>query len=78
MHLWARLPRHLDDSEVAAAARRAGVTVMPGRPFFPAEPPAPHLRLTFSAAASEAELDEAVRRLAAAVPELTSPRQARH
>ena len=77
-HLWARLPQHLDDSEAAAAARRAGVIVMPGRPFFPAEPPAPHVRLAFSAAASEAELDEAVRRLAAAVPELTSPGNACH
>jgi DNA-binding transcriptional MocR family regulator len=46
---------------------------MPGRPFFPAEAPAPHLRLTFSAAADEAELDAGIRRLAAAAPELTKP-----
>jgi len=67
-HLWARLPRGLDDVEVAAAARRGGVIVMPGRPFFPAEAPGPHLRLSFSAAATETELDVAVRRLAAAAP----------
>jgi DNA-binding transcriptional MocR family regulator len=73
MHLWARLPRSLDDVEVAAAARRGGVIVMPGRPFFPAEAPGPHLRLTFSAAATETELDVAVRRLAAAAPELADP-----
>jgi DNA-binding transcriptional MocR family regulator len=72
-HLWARLPRSLDDVEVAAAARRGGVIVMPGRPFFPAEAPGPHLRLTFSAAATETALDTAVRRLAAAAPELAHP-----
>lgn len=65
MHLWARLPRGAeDDTEAAFQARRAGVVVMPGRPFFPAEPVAPHLRLTFSAAASGADLAEAVTRLA--------------
>jgi DNA-binding transcriptional MocR family regulator len=73
MHLWLRLPRNLDDGEIAAAARHRDVIVMPGRPFFPAEQPGPHLRLTFSAAATETELDTAVRRLAAAVPELTRP-----
>jgi DNA-binding transcriptional MocR family regulator len=70
MHLWVRLPRNLDDVEVAAAARHGGVIVMAGRPFFPAEPPEPHLRLAFSGAATEGELDVAVRRLAAAAPEL--------
>jgi DNA-binding transcriptional MocR family regulator len=72
-HLWARLPRSLDDAEVAAAARRGGVIVMAGRPFFPAEAPGPHLRLTFSGAATEAELDTAVRCLAAAAPGLARP-----
>jgi DNA-binding transcriptional MocR family regulator len=70
MHLWARLPAGLDDAEAAQAARRAGVAVMPGRPFFPAEPPGPFLRLTFSAAPASADLDTAVRRLAAALPAL--------
>jgi DNA-binding transcriptional MocR family regulator len=67
MHLWARLPRDVDDEATAVAARRNGVAVMPGRPFFPAEAPGPHLRLTFSGAASEAELDTGIRRLAAAI-----------
>ncbi|MBO0821094.1 MAG: PLP-dependent aminotransferase family protein, partial [Nocardiopsaceae bacterium] len=53
-----------DDADLAFQARRAGVIVMPGRPFFPAEPPGPFLRLTFSAAPSPARLTEAVRRLA--------------
>ena len=73
MHLWARLPAGLDDAEAAQAARRSGVAVMPGRPFFPAEPPGPYLRLTFSAAPASGDLDAAVRRLAAAVPELARP-----
>jgi DNA-binding transcriptional MocR family regulator len=70
VHTWLRLPPHLDDGEVADAARQGGVVVMAGRPFFPAEAPGPHLRLTFSAAATETELETGVRLLAAAVPEL--------
>lgn len=70
MHLWVRLPRQLDDGEIADAARRHGVTVMLGRPFFPAEAPGPYLRLTFSAAPAEADLEAGVRRLAAAAPAL--------
>ena len=47
-------------------AAAEGVIVFPGRPWFPAEPPAPFLRLTFAAAPPEA-LDEGVRRLARAL-----------
>ncbi len=67
VHLWARLPAGTDDVAAAEAARRAGVIVMPGRPFFPAEPPGPYLRLAFCGAASEAELVTAVSRLADAI-----------
>ncbi len=70
MHLWVRLPNGIDDGELTQTARRAGVLVMPGRPFFPADAPGPHLRLTFSAAASEADLATGVRRLASVAPEL--------
>lgn len=73
MHLWVTLPRDTDGLATAEAASRNQVIVMPGRPFFPAEAPAPYLRLTFSAAADEAELDAGIRRLAAAAPELTQP-----
>jgi DNA-binding transcriptional MocR family regulator len=52
-------------------ARRSGVVALPGRAFWPAEAPAAHLRLTFSAVPFGADLDVAVRRLAVAVPELT-------
>ncbi|MQY02832.1 HTH-type transcriptional regulator NorG [Actinomadura sp. RB68] len=64
MHLWARLPDGTDDVALAEAALRAGVLVSAGRMFFPAEPPAPHLRISYGNAASEAELAEGVRRLA--------------
>lgn len=70
LHVWVRLPDSVDDVATAEAARWAGVTVLPGRPFFPAEPPAPHLRLTYSAAADVAELDAGLQRLAAAAPAL--------
>jgi DNA-binding transcriptional MocR family regulator len=73
MYLWARLPDGTDEAEVAAAARRAGVIVLPGQPFFPGEPPAPHLRLTFSSAATEADLQAGVRLLAQAAPVLAGP-----
>ena len=46
---------------------------MAGRPFFPAEASGPHLRVTFSAVATETELDAGVRLLAAAVPSLAQP-----
>ncbi|MEV4257981.1 PLP-dependent aminotransferase family protein, partial [Spirillospora sp. NPDC049652] len=65
MHLWLRLPDGADDEALARDALRAGVLVSAGRPFFPAEPSGPFLRLSYGAAASEAELSEGVRRLAA-------------
>ena len=44
------------------AARRHGVLVSPGRIYYPAEPPGPHIRVTHIAAAHVAELAEGVRR----------------
>ncbi|MGP4027674.1 aminotransferase-like domain-containing protein [Actinomadura sp. 3N407] len=64
LHLWVRLPDGTDDAALAEAALRAGVLVSAGRPFFPAEPPAPYLRIGYGTAASERELAEGVRRLA--------------
>ncbi|NGO08155.1 PLP-dependent aminotransferase family protein [Streptomyces sp. HC44] len=62
-HLWLRLPEGTDESALTAGALRAGVAVTPGRPYFSAEPAAAHLRLSFAAVASAAEIDEGVRRL---------------
>ena len=62
--LWLRLPRGTDDLELARRALERGVAVSPGRHFAVAEEEAAHLRLCV-AAADEAAVDEAVRRLAA-------------
>jgi len=69
LHLWFALPDRADDTAIAARAAAGGVTVSPGRAWFGAEPPGPHLRLSF-AGADPARLAEGVRRLAAAAPEL--------
>ncbi|NUT32597.1 MAG: PLP-dependent aminotransferase family protein, partial [Hamadaea sp.] len=66
LHLWTRLPDGVDDVALAAAAAAEGVVVFPGRPWYAAEPPAPHLRLTYAAAPADL-MDEAVRRLARAL-----------
>ncbi|HWT91950.1 MAG TPA: PLP-dependent aminotransferase family protein, partial [Solirubrobacteraceae bacterium] len=60
--LWVRLPDGLDDVAVAADAARAGVTISPGRPWFPAEAPAPFLRMTFAGAPID-DLERGVARL---------------
>jgi DNA-binding transcriptional MocR family regulator len=71
LHVWVRLPDGLDDTALAAAALHERVVVFPGRPWYAAEPPAPHLRLTFAAAPPDA-LEEGVRRLARAVGHTTA------
>jgi DNA-binding transcriptional MocR family regulator len=70
LHLWFALPEGADDTAIAQRAEAGGVTVSSGRRWFAAEPPGPHLRLTF-AGADPARLAEGARRLAAAAPELS-------
>ena len=72
MHLWARLPHDLDDVAVAAAALAEGVAVTAGRAWFPAEPDAPHLRLTFGETPAE-QIPEGVDRLARAIERMRAP-----
>ncbi|MBL3665903.1 PLP-dependent aminotransferase family protein [Streptomyces sp. M2CJ-2] len=79
-HLWLRLPDGTGgtsqafgpggESTLTAAALRAGVAVTPGRPYFSAEPPAAHLRLSFAAVAGAGEITEGVRRLRTACDEV--------
>uniref|UniRef100_UPI000626D5D2 aminotransferase-like domain-containing protein n=1 Tax=Streptomyces odonnellii TaxID=1417980 RepID=UPI000626D5D2 len=76
-HLWLRLPDGTDEQAVVSAALRAGVAVTPGRPYFSAEPPAPHLRLSFAAVAGPAEITEGVRRLRTACDEALVPPDSR-
>ena len=64
LHLWARLPDGIDDCVLTERARRAGVKISPGRGYFPAEPPAAYVRLSYGTAATEADLSEGVTRLA--------------
>jgi DNA-binding transcriptional MocR family regulator len=66
LHLWVALADGTDDVAVAVAAAAEGVVVFPGRPWFPAEPPGPFLRLTYAAAPPDA-MDEGVKRLARAL-----------
>ncbi|WP_326676366.1 aminotransferase-like domain-containing protein [Streptomyces sp. NBC_01237] len=71
--LWLRLPGDgagADEPAVISAALRAGVAIAPGRPYFCAEPPAGHVRLSFAAVSGPAEIAEGVRRLRAACDEL--------
>jgi DNA-binding transcriptional MocR family regulator len=63
LHLWVALDEHEDDVELTARAARAGVIVSAGRHWFPAEPPRPHLRLTYATEPPE-RLAEAMRKLA--------------
>jgi DNA-binding transcriptional MocR family regulator len=72
LHLWLALPDGTDDVTVATTAAAEGVVVFPGRPWFPAEPPGPFLRLTYAAAEPEA-LDEGARRLARALRGASGP-----
>ncbi|MFK0293764.1 PLP-dependent aminotransferase family protein [Streptomyces sp. NPDC090442] len=72
-HIWLRLPDGTDEAALTGAGLRAGVAVAAGRPYFPAEPPAAHLRLSFASAAGPGELDEGVRRLRTACEELGVP-----
>lgn len=69
-HLWLRLPDGADEVALVAAALRAGVAITPGRPYFSAEPPAGHVRLSFAAVAGTGEIAEGVRRLRTACDEV--------
>ncbi|MFB7494827.1 PLP-dependent aminotransferase family protein [Streptomyces sp. NPDC056161] len=69
-HLWLRLPDGADESALTTAALRAGVAVIPGRPYFSAEPSAAHIRVSFAAVSGTADITEGVRRLRAACDEI--------
>jgi 2-aminoadipate transaminase len=63
---WLRLPDGLDAIELRAAAVEAGVTYVPGVPFYPAGGGVDEVRLAFSYLA-EQELETAVERLAGVI-----------
>jgi DNA-binding transcriptional MocR family regulator len=66
LHVWLRLPDGVADLAVEQRAASRSVLVSAGRHWFPAEPPAPFLRLSFAAARPE-WIAECVGQLAAVV-----------
>lgn len=61
--VWVRLPEHLNDRQITAAAERKGVLVMPGNLFFAeGNKGESYLRLSFSSAA-DGQIEEGIRRL---------------
>ena len=69
LHLWVRLPDGISDVEVVRRCVRADILVGAGRDWFPADPPAPHLRVSFAAIVPE-DADQAVSRLASVIAEI--------
>ncbi|MDP9397588.1 MAG: PLP-dependent aminotransferase family protein, partial [Actinomycetota bacterium] len=67
LHLWLRLPPDVDDVELTARARARDLLIGAGRPYFVAEPPAPHLRLSYAGAVEE-QLTAGARRLGELIP----------
>jgi 2-aminoadipate transaminase len=65
-YTWLRLPDGLDARELRAAAVDAGVTYVPGAPFYPGDGGRDELRISFSYLA-EQELETAVERLAGVI-----------
>jgi DNA-binding transcriptional MocR family regulator len=49
LHLWVRLPDGVSDQELCRRAAEQNILVSGGAHWFPAEPPAPYLRLSFAA-----------------------------
>jgi DNA-binding transcriptional MocR family regulator len=48
LHLWVRLPNGVSDETLAQKAASAGILISAGSHWFPAEPPAPYVRLGFA------------------------------
>ncbi|WP_350274982.1 PLP-dependent aminotransferase family protein [Kribbella sp. HUAS MG21] len=67
LHLWYRLPPGITAEEVEHRAAARGVVVDGGRRYFPAEPPAAHIRLSIAGTADLPALKLAVDALAQAI-----------
>lgn len=74
-YIWARLPNGLRTRDLLPEAARFGVAVAPGESFHPDGEGESTLRLNFTLPAHD-QIDEAVRRLAAAIESLRSIRGA--
>ena len=69
LSLWARLPDGTDPERLARAAELNGLAITAGDEWFPAEPPAPYIRLGYAGADPE-RFDEAGRILARSLAEV--------
>ncbi|MEO3781136.1 PLP-dependent aminotransferase family protein [Micromonospora sp. B11E3] len=63
-HLWVSLPAHLDDHQLVAAALARGVAITPGTNYYATNSSVMHVRLSYVAAPSASDVDDAIRRLA--------------
>jgi DNA-binding transcriptional MocR family regulator len=48
LHLWVRLPNGVSDEGLTQRAAESGILISAGSHWFPAEPPAPYIRLGFA------------------------------
>ncbi|MET8042668.1 PLP-dependent aminotransferase family protein [Micromonospora sp. NPDC005215] len=63
-HLWVSLPAHLDEHQLVPAALAKGVAITPGTNFSATGNSLRHVRLSYVAAPSASDVDDAIRRLA--------------
>ncbi len=63
-HLWVALPADTDSSQFAAAALASGVCLTPGGNYYHRGDGSPHVRISYTAAPSPADVNDAIRRLA--------------
>jgi DNA-binding transcriptional MocR family regulator len=63
-HLWVSLPAHLDDHQLVAAALAKGVAITPGTNYYATDSSLMHVRLSYVAAPSASDVNDAIRRLA--------------
>ncbi len=66
LHLWLRLPPHLDAVAVRDAALRRGVSIIAGNQWHPSDPQSTHIRLS-NASKSTTQIQEGVERLGSAL-----------
>lgn len=67
-HLWVSLPEQYDSAQFVADALTCGVSVTPGHNYFVNTSGTPHIRISYIAAPSPADIADAIRRLAAVIP----------
>jgi DNA-binding transcriptional MocR family regulator len=63
-HLWVSLPAHLDEHQLVTAALAKGVAITPGTNYYVTDSNIMHVRLSYVAAPSASDVDNAIRRLA--------------